>query len=89
MKDYGVSSTRIQDLVRAMRWMEVGELDVRSTAVSTDELGILGRSFNRMVARREPDEAMIQELNTSLGRKVKERAREPDRGRRATLPSAW
>ena len=36
MKDGGVSSTGIQDLVRAMRGLEVGHLEERSTAGSTD-----------------------------------------------------
>ena len=42
MKDHGLSSKRTQDLVRAMRGMEVGHLDERSTAVSTEELVISG-----------------------------------------------
>jgi signal transduction histidine kinase len=46
------------------------------TAISTNEIGMLGRSFNRMMERLEQNQRVIQELNTSLERKVRERTRE-------------
>ncbi len=69
-------SIPVQDMVRAMRRVEAGAFAERITAVSTNELGILGRSFNRMVERLEENRAVIQELNASLERKVRERTRE-------------
>ncbi len=69
-------SIPVQDMVRAMRRVETGCLTERITAISTNEIGMLGRSFNRMVERLEQNQAIIQELNTSLEQKVQQRTRE-------------
>jgi len=69
-------SIPVQDMVRAMRRVEAGCLTERITAISTNEIGMLGRSFNRMVERLEENQTLIQELNASLERKVRERTRE-------------
>lgn len=69
-------TVRVQDMVRAMRRVEIGHLDERITAISTDEIGSVGRGFNKMVSRLEQNEAVIQELNTGLERKVRERTQE-------------
>jgi signal transduction histidine kinase len=69
-------SIPVQDMVRAMRRVETGCLTERITAISTNEIGMLGRSFNRMVARLEENQRVIQELNSSLERKVRERTQE-------------
>jgi signal transduction histidine kinase len=69
-------SAPVQDMVRAMRRVEAGSLAERITAISTNELGMLGRSFNRMVERLEENQTLIQELNATLERKVRERTRE-------------
>jgi len=66
-------SIPVQDMVRAMRCAEAGSLTERITAISTNEIGMLGRSFNRMVERLEQNQAVIQDLNTTLERKVRER----------------
>jgi signal transduction histidine kinase len=69
-------SVPVQDMVRAMRRIEAGNLAERITAISTNEIGMLGRSFNRMVERLEASQTVIQELNTNLERKVRERTRQ-------------
>jgi signal transduction histidine kinase len=69
-------SIPVQDMVRAMRRVEAGCLTEPITAISTNEIGMLGRSFNRMMERLEQNQRVIQELNTSLERKVRERTRE-------------
>ncbi len=69
-------SMPVQDMVRAMRRVEAGAFAERITAVSTNEIGMLGRSFNRMVERLEGNRTVIQELNASLERKVRERTQE-------------
>jgi signal transduction histidine kinase len=69
-------SIPVQDMLRAMRRVEAGSLTERITAISTNEIGMLGRSFNRMVERLEENQAVIQELNASLERKVRERTQE-------------
>ncbi len=69
-------SIPVQDMVRAMRRVEAGSLTERITAISTNEIGMLGRSFNRMVERLEENQTLIQELNATLERKVRERTRE-------------
>lgn len=69
-------STRVQDIVRAMCRVEAGNLGERITAIATDEIGMLGRSFNKMVAQLEQNEGVIRELNVNLERKVQERTRQ-------------
>jgi len=69
-------SVPVQDMVRAMRRIEAGNLAERITAISTNEIGMLGRSFNRMVERLEASQTVIQELNTNLERKVRERTQQ-------------
>ncbi|MFQ5805735.1 MAG: sensor histidine kinase [Phycisphaerae bacterium] len=69
-------SIPVQDMVRVMRRVEAGSLTERITAISTNEIGMLGRSFNRMVERLEENQTVIQELNATLERKVRERTRE-------------
>jgi signal transduction histidine kinase len=69
-------SDPVKDMVRAMRRVEAGNLTERITAISTNELGMLGRSFNRMIQRLEENQNVIQELNTTLEGRVRERTRE-------------
>ncbi|MCP4246351.1 MAG: response regulator [bacterium] len=66
-------AARVQDMVQVMRRVEMGHLDERITAISTDEIGMVGRSFNKMIARLEENQAVIRDLNTTLERKVAER----------------
>ena len=69
-------SIPVQDMVRAMRRVEAGDLTERITAISTNEIGMLGRSFNRMIERLEENQNVIQELNANLERRVRERTQE-------------
>jgi signal transduction histidine kinase len=69
-------SVPVLDIVRAMRRVEAGYLAERIAAVSTNEIGMLGRSFNRMVQRLEQNQNVIHDLNAGLERKVRERTRE-------------
>jgi len=69
-------TTRVRDMVHAMRRVEAGHLEERIMAISTDEIGMVGRSFNKMVRRLEHSEATIRELNTGLERKVDQRTRQ-------------
>ncbi len=69
-------TTRVSDMVRAIRRVEAGHLDERVTAISTDEIGMVGRSFNKMVAQLEQKETVIRELHTNLERKVVQRTQQ-------------
>ncbi len=69
-------TTRVGEMVRAMQRVKIGQLDARITAISTDEIGMLGRSFNRMVAQLEQHSNTIRELNVGLEHKVRERTKE-------------
>lgn len=69
-------SVPVREMVRAMRRVEAGFLTERIAALSTNEIGMLGRSFNRMVQRLEENQNLISELNLGLERKVRERTRE-------------
>jgi signal transduction histidine kinase len=69
-------SVPVQEMVRAMRRVEAGFLTERIAALSTNEIGMLGRSFNRMVQRLEENQNLISELNAGLERKVRERTQE-------------
>ena len=67
----------IQKLVEAMSWAEKGDLEAEATLRSRDELGELGRHFNRMLKTiRETHEQNIQllsrvhQFNEELSRKV-------------------
>ncbi|HEY3245320.1 MAG TPA: ATP-binding protein, partial [Phycisphaerae bacterium] len=59
-------SVPVQEMVRAMRRVEAGYMAERITAISTNEIGMLGRSFNRMVERLEQGQTTIQVLNRQL-----------------------
>lgn len=69
-------TTRVRDMVHAMRRVEIGQLDTRITAISTDEIGMLGRSFNKMLAQLEQSSNTIREFNSNLERKVQERTQQ-------------
>ncbi|MCH7870331.1 MAG: HAMP domain-containing protein [Planctomycetes bacterium] len=69
-------STPVLEMVRAMRHVEAGYLKERISAISTNEIGMLGRSFNRMVERLAENQSTIKELNANLERKVRERTRQ-------------
>ena len=74
-------TVRVRHMVEAMRSVEVGRLDERIKAIATDEIGMVGRSFNKMIAKLEANAAVIQELNANLERKVRDRTRELARSR--------
>ncbi|RME40977.1 MAG: response regulator [Planctomycetota bacterium] len=67
---------RVGEMVDAMRRVEIGQLATRITAISTDEIGMLGRSFNKMVAQLEQNAKTIKALHENLERKVRERTKE-------------
>jgi signal transduction histidine kinase/CheY-like chemotaxis protein len=64
---------RIEALVKAMQSVEAGNLSEQIEAFSNDEIGILGRSFNKMVQQLKHHDKTIHDLNVSLECKVAER----------------
>lgn len=58
---------RVGEVVKVLDAVADGDLNVRiQDATSGDELGVLQRQFNAMVARRSESEKTISELNTNL-----------------------
>jgi signal transduction histidine kinase len=57
---------RMRAMDRTMRDVGAGCLKQRVAATSRDELGMLGRGFNRMVGRLEEDRRANSELNAGL-----------------------
>ena len=72
----GSIGTRVSRLVRAMQRVERGDLEEQIEALYNDEIGTLGRSFNRMVRQLKQNQDTIGELNADLERKVQERTRQ-------------
>ncbi len=66
----------LDDMMRAMATVESGDLSGRVVAVGNDELGALGRGFNRMIDQLDKKTAEIYDLNRSLERRVQERTEE-------------
>jgi signal transduction histidine kinase len=57
--------TPVKDMIRVMEGAEKGQLHVRASLRSTDEIGMLAAHLNRMLRR-------IENFNTELERKVQE-----------------
>jgi signal transduction histidine kinase len=57
--------TPVKDMIRVMEGAEKGQLQVRASLRSTDEIGMLAAHLNRMLRR-------IENFNTELERKVRE-----------------
>ncbi len=67
---------RVAEMVRAMQRVQQGDLGEQIEALYIDEIGVLGRSFNRMVRQLKQNQDTIRELNVDLERKVQERTRQ-------------
>lgn len=69
-------SSRVNRLVEAMERVERGQLSERVHATGTDEIDVLTRQFNEMVAKLQSDDQIIRDLNANLEQKVTERTQQ-------------
>lgn len=60
----------VEELAGAMRGVEEGDLGARVEERSADEIGMLGRGFNRMVARLAEADEEIRAFNRRLAEEV-------------------
>ncbi len=66
----------LSELAEAARAVGNGDLERRVNVRTNDEIGQLGRIFNRMTAGLKKSQAQLEEYNRTLEQKVEERTRE-------------
>ncbi len=76
-------SDPVQAMVRSMRQVEAGCLTERISATSTNEIGMLGRCFNRMVEQLDEQHLRLEYRRKELEREIRERNRVEQELRRA------
>ncbi len=64
---------RLHRLVAIMQLVEAGHLSVRATPTGNDELDLLARRFNDMIAKLDRETTIARELNANLEQKVEAR----------------
>jgi two-component system, sensor histidine kinase ChiS len=75
-------ASRVGRLLQAMRRVEQGCLSERLHPTGNDEVDILTRQFNAMVAQLDQNNQTIRDLNANLELKVKRRTRQLSRSKR-------
>ena len=75
-------ASRVAKLVVAMRRVEQGDLSERVQPTGNDEIDILARQFNAMVAQLDQSHQTIHDLNTNLESTVKRRTRQLSKSKR-------
>ncbi len=76
-------SSRVQQMLEAMRQVEQGRFSQRLRPTGNDELDILARQFDVMVEQLDQNDQTIRDLNASLEKKVRRRTRQLSRSRRS------
>ncbi|MEX2120706.1 MAG: ATP-binding protein [Pirellulales bacterium] len=75
-------ASRVGRLVQGMKRVAQGNLDERVESTGNDEIDVLARQFNAMVAQLSHSDYTIRDLNANLEAKVQERTLELDKSRR-------
>ena len=66
----------IEELARAARAIEAGDLDRQVTIQGHDEIGNLAQAFNSMLKKRKAAEISLQQANDELEQRVRDRTAE-------------
>jgi len=80
-------SMPVKKLVGATRLVATGNLDVKTTVKTKDEIGYLANSFNKMVEDLKKAQKEIQSWNIELEKKVEERTDKLRRAREQLIQS--